>query len=186
MMLIAVVAFAAGCAAQSRRYYTAEVAFAVARPGEKRSGEAAVLVWDAASFAAIRGHTCDAAVKVGCCVGPATEAMEDWALENEIELVEVDLDAWPTERNEFRELTGLPRVKEVLEAHQWPGLVLLDRAETAATADGAAEVVVVDAVGCGEQLVAKLTGGGLRWHVRTKSARGTREGRTAEVSAGAS
>ena len=51
---------------------------------------------------------------------------------------------------------------------------------------GAAEVVVVDAVGCGEQLVAKLTGGGLRWQVRTKSARGTREERTAEVSAGAS
>ena len=109
-------------AVQSRpRYYTAELVFVVVRPGEKRSGEAAVLVWDAASFAAIRDHTCDAAVKVGCCIGAATEAMDDWALESEIELVEVDLDAWPTERNEFRELTGLPRVKEALEAHQWPG-----------------------------------------------------------------
>ena len=57
----------------------------------------------------------------------------------------------------------------------------------AGAADGAAEVVVVvDAAGCGEQLVAKLTGGGLRWHVRTKSACGTRGERTAEESAGAS
>lgn len=53
-------------------------------------------------------------------------SVEEWCINNKYELVELETETSKTQEEEagFSERTGIERIIEILDAHEWPNLVM--------------------------------------------------------------
>ncbi|XP_048736444.2 alpha- and gamma-adaptin-binding protein p34-like [Ostrea edulis] len=56
--------------------------------------------------------------------------VQNWCLDNDFELVELDPEVKPDEDDDFQETTGIKRITQALHAHMWPNMILKENQHT--------------------------------------------------------